>query len=281
MWNRVFQAILDEKIEFFRLSFERTSKEIFLDSLNWRLIHPWEYWEYRENICKDFLRLITPSRLDIWSWFVIGPFGDVSTQCDLIVFDKQNTPLIETSDKQKFYPTETVVAIGEVKSTLTKSDFIITINKLAKNKKIRECLKDPTIIKREHPNKFDPINYPYDATFSFLICKKLDFNIENIWEEINSLYEPEIEPWQKHNLILSIDDWLMCYFDKNWISLMYPYVKWVDFKNRFIYPTDNKNIHFIHFSNCFFMAMSSLSLYFPETTHYIEKWDWWLRKDQL
>lgn len=124
----------------------------------------------------------------------------------MVIFDKQNTPLIETSEKQKFYPIETVVAIGEVKSTLTKKDFITTINKLAKNKSIKESLKDPSVIKREHPAKFNPIDYPYDATFSFLICKKLDFNIDNICEEINTLYESEIKPWQKHNLILSIDD---------------------------------------------------------------------------
>lgn len=50
MGNKILQAILDEKIELFRLSFEKTSKRIFWDENKTKLVHPSEYGFYREAI---------------------------------------------------------------------------------------------------------------------------------------------------------------------------------------------------------------------------------------
>ena len=65
MGNKIFKAILSEKIERFKWAFQQTSKEIFWDEKSGDLIHPGEFGSYRESICKDYLRLIIPSRLEI------------------------------------------------------------------------------------------------------------------------------------------------------------------------------------------------------------------------
>src|ERR1700748_1622761 len=118
MSNKIFQSILDEKIEFFKFAFQQTSKNIFWDEAKKQLIHPGEYGMYREAVCKDLLRLFIPGRLDIGNGFLINDVGDISTQCDIIVYDKNATPLIENTERQRFYPVETVSSIGEIKSDL-------------------------------------------------------------------------------------------------------------------------------------------------------------------
>ena len=93
----------------FRYTFETTSAKIFRNDDSKDLIHPKEFGSYRERACKDFLRLVTAN--------------EVSTECDIIIYDRQNTPLIEDSQKNTFFPVETVCGIVEVKSDLCEVDF--------------------------------------------------------------------------------------------------------------------------------------------------------------
>ena len=66
----IFEQILIEKIEMFKMSFSNTAKKVFIDEEG-KLIHPGEFGSYRENICKEFLRYIVPSRLDIGQGFLM------------------------------------------------------------------------------------------------------------------------------------------------------------------------------------------------------------------
>jgi len=269
MSNLIFNKILEEKIEFFKYSFKETSRSIFYDEKTKRLIHPGEFGTHREQICKDFLRYIIPMRLDLGSGFIITDKGDVSTQIDILIYDRNNTPLIENSEKQRFYPVETVAGIVEIKSDLSKSEFKTALNKLARNKKLKENISNPVKIKRDKDGKFDPINYPYDTIFSILICNKLTFNLDSLSEEIDGLYEDDIQTWQKHNLVLSIEDGLLAYYDNNKKSLMFPYVG-TKLKNRFTRPDKNPNSHFFFASSYIFMGTTSASIYYPEITDYIK-----------
>src|SRR5690606_38114624 len=101
------------------------------------------------------------------------------------------TPLIENSEKQRFYPVETVAAIVEIKSDHSKSDFKTALNKLARNKRLKENMSNPVKIKRDKDGNFDPINFPYDNIFSILICNKLNFNLDVLSEELDEFYESD------------------------------------------------------------------------------------------
>ncbi|AWI26862.1 DUF6602 domain-containing protein [Flavobacterium pallidum] len=269
MGNVIFNKILEEKIEFFKFAFQQTSKDIFFDEDSKKLIHPGEFGTYREAICKDFLRFFIPMRLDISTGFLIVDSGNVSKQCDLIVYDRNNTPLIENAERQRFFPVETVCAIGEIKSDLSKNNFKEALNKLARNKRIKEGMSHPTVLKRDHPGKFTPNVYPYDNIFSFLICNKLDFKLDNICDEIDSLYEDDILQNQKHNLILSINDGVLLYRDDNDKSMMYSHMGLKPLKNSFITPDKNVNCHFFYACSYIFMGTTSASIYYPEISDYI------------
>ena len=263
----VFEKLLIEKIDNFKLAFSSTAEGVFFDD-NWKLIHPGEFGRYRENICKEFLRLIIPSRLEIGEGFIINTFNNISHQCDIVIYDSKNTPLLESSERQFFYPIETVAAIGEIKSVLTKSNFKEAINKLSRVKELREQIKNPSIIKKDGKGAFDPKHNPYDQIFTFIICKKLDFDISNLTTEINQMYEPNVEYRHRHNLILSIEDGLLAYFDNNNKTMMYPHVG-DNLKNRFTYPTENPYVHFKFFASYLFMGTSSSTILYPEITNYM------------
>ena len=263
----VFEKLLAEKIDNFKLAFLNTAEDVFFDN-NGKLIHPGEFGKFRENICKDFLRLIIPSHLDIGQGFIINTLNNISHQCDIVIYDSNNTPLLESAERQTFYPIETVAAVGEIKSTLSKTAFRETINKLSNLKKLREQVKHPAIIRREKQGEYDPKNYPYDQIFTFIICKKLDFDISHLTTEINEMYDQTVEYRHRHNLILSVEDGLLAYFDDNSKTMMYPKVG-NDLKNRFTYPRENSYVHFKFFASYLFMGTSSSTILYPEITDYM------------
>ena len=270
MANQIFDNLLIEKIEQFKASFSGTSKAVFYDDEKKRIFHAGEYGTYREAIVRDFLKFIIPRGLDISTGFLITSLDDVSTQCDVVVFDSKMTPIYEENERQRFFPVEAVHGIGEVKSTLSKSDFKNALNKLAKNKALSErMVSSPTIIRKSPSGPYDPENHPYDIIPSFLICQKLDFDISNIEQEISTFYEDDIEVRHRHNIILSIEDGLLAYYDENSKTLPYARLNQVNLKDRFTYPDTNQYVHFKLFSSYIFMVTTSKTLFYPDPSDYM------------
>jgi hypothetical protein len=272
MSNKIFDSLLSEKIENFRTSFSGTAKEVFYDDANKKMIHSLEFGLYRESICKDFLKFIIPSRLEIDDGFIISiKDNNVSTQCDIVIFDPTHTPLFESGKKQRFFPVETVVGIGEVKSTLSKDKLKTAINKLARIKGLRRDNDVPSIIKRDTNDEFDNYSHPRDQIFSFLICKSLSFDFSNLVAEFNTLYDSDIPYCDRHNMILSIDDGIFLYKHKinnKDLAWHYPYSQGQNMKNRFIRPGDNNKNHFNGFATYMFMGINSATIFLPEFTKY-------------
>ncbi len=123
MANQIFDSLLIEKIDQFKSSFSNISKEVFYDEEKKRIFHTGEYGTYRESIVRDFLQFIIPRGLDISTGFLMTSLDDVSTQCDVVIFDSKMTPIYEEGERQRFFPIESTHGIGEVKSTLSKTEF--------------------------------------------------------------------------------------------------------------------------------------------------------------
>jgi hypothetical protein len=272
MGHRIFRTILNDKVEKFKFVFEQTSKNIFWDEKSNQLIHPGEYGKYREAVCKEFIRLLIPGRLDISEGFIITPENGTSTQCDIIVFDKNNSPLIENTEMQRFFPIETVCAVGEVKSDITKSELKTALNKLAKTKTLREQVKSDTFLFRHNKvaEDFNPIEKPRDNILTFLICNSFKFNYENLDKEIGSFYSREFDPWHKHNFILSIKDGICLYSSVKGDASIGPYSKKSgNFKDKFIGPGESRIHHFYHFGTYLFNATSTITILFPDMADYL------------
>lgn len=265
----IFENLLIEQIEIFKNSYLNISRRLFYDEEVGSLIHPGEFGTYRENVAKNFLRFFIPERLKIDHGFLINTYGDVSTQCDVIVYDSNVTPLIGSGEMQRFFPVETVCAVGEIKSVLKKTELKEALIKLSKIKALREKIIHPVCIKRYAKGNFDPKYQPYDQIASFIICQKLDFELKDMPGEMLSIYGDEVEYRHRHNLILSIEDGLFHYYDTNDKSLMYPCILNANLKNRLTIPQDNLYVHFKLFCSYLFLMTSSATILYPEMTDYM------------
>ena len=221
MSNQVFESLF-ERMDIFRAAFCSIATEVFYDAEKKTSTHTGEYGMYRESVVREFLRFVVPSSLDISTGFLISSMDDVSSQCDIVIFDSKMTPLYQCGGRQRYFPIESVFCVGEVKSTLSKVELASALNKLAGIKSLSERITSCTIIRKSPPGPFDPINHPYDLIPSILVCRKLDFKLSNIVNEIDEMYEADVHHRHKHNMILSIEDGLLSYFDQNDKNIPFP-----------------------------------------------------------
>ncbi len=269
MANDILNALLKEKIDVFKSAFSVVSTEVFYDPVNKRLRHAGEYGMFRESIVRDFLKFIVPKSLDMSTGFIITSMNDVSTQCDVVIYDPRITPLYQEGDRQRFFPIESVYCVGEVKSTMSKQEFKEAINKLARVKALSERIKVPIILKRLNAGDFDPVINPMDCISTILICQKLDFDLSKIESSMDSLYESDILHRHKHNIIFSIEDGIILYYEENEkFNLAYPILGKAQLKHRFIWSKDPYSYARM-FSTLMFAITAHKTLLYPEITEYI------------
>lgn len=78
--------------------------------------HSGEQGAAREQIVRTFLRSHLPARFDVSSGFVFDAHGTTSQQLDIIIADAMVTPRFEVAGGVRFYPCESVVAVGQVRT---------------------------------------------------------------------------------------------------------------------------------------------------------------------
>ncbi len=252
----VIKPIINNKINRWAAEFGVESAEIFNKSTD--SYHSLEFGKYREKCTREFLRSFLTGKFEIGNGFIVNHEGEVSTEIDIIVYEKNKSFLVN-DDKNVFYAVEPVWCIGEVKSDLSKEKLTEALVKLAKNKKIQH--------KRYHPLK------SYEQTlsgFSILICKKMKFNIDKVnFEEMYNVNG--IEKKYRHNLILSLDDGLFWYQQKvkdGWIRWYLPIGR-KKVNDSFV-PATEDNEHILSFVWALMQfTAQNLDLGFTDPTHYI------------
>lgn len=271
MTNSVFQALSKQKVDVFRSTYTALSREIFYDDEAHRLRHSAEFGAYRERLCADFLKLYLPTNLSVGSGFLINKNDEVSTQCDLVIFDLQYTPLVEDAEHRRFFPVETVVAVGEVKSTLSKHELLTALIKLAGVKRLRD-IENKSPVRRDESLLLEEVGHHFDDVVSFLICEKLSFELEDLTATVSSHYDAEdVSSRDRHNLVLSIEDGILCYknhlLNRN-VNWMYPCARNERMKNRFVFPGDSGRNHFGVFTTYLFAMCAHATVYLPELRDY-------------
>jgi len=193
MPNNNFRSLVQSQFELFRKSY-RDSKLIFENiEVKNNLLHAGEYGAYREKICKNLIRTSIPEKYSIADGFIINSKGKTSNQLDLIIYDKKQTPFIRLDDNPRFFPVETVVGIGEVKSTLTTNNLCKALVKLSLQKEIRTGLVE-SIYCINKENAVPNFQNPYDNIFSFIICEKIsDF-------DMSTFESKTVESYEKNNI---------------------------------------------------------------------------------
>jgi len=86
--------------------------------------HPGEQGKDREEVVRAFLRRNLPKRYEISTGFVFDANGQVSEQIDIVIADALVCTLFETAGGIRFFPCEAVVAVGQVKSSMTSESVM-------------------------------------------------------------------------------------------------------------------------------------------------------------
>lgn len=281
--KEIFLEIYKEQVELFMSSYLKSSRNIFYEPENHNnLHHAGEFGIYRERIVSKFLKLFTPQRLEFDSGFVIVPNDKPSKQIDIIVYDKNESPLIKSEEGQKFFPMETVASIGEIKSVLTQSNLKTELQNLVGLKKMRESLGNRFLLYSAKPKDvdvanaitkdipFNPANFPHDQISTFLICEKFDFEIneENTHEIISSLYEQETIDRHKVDFILSLKDGFIGYYKEGEEFLLHPST--TDGYNIELVPSNETHDHIKQFVNLFYNRLALTSIVKPEISEYFK-----------
>ena len=210
-----------------------------------------------------------PQQYDIGTGFIITNQNDVSTQCDIVVYDKSKMPGIITESHQRFYPVETVVAVCEVKSDINSvSELNKYLTKLAIVKSLREKITKPKPYRSQNNRPFNPKLDPRDQMFTFLICNKLNFNPMLAKLEFTDPLPPRF----KHNVVVSINDGAFGYKTTDGPPLLdYPTAGETIHDDFWINPTNEEvSLHFKFLLCSFYNALNRVTLLIPDMAHYIE-----------
>ncbi len=115
--NEIFQSIATNMLN----EFEHAQAQIR---------HMGERGSEREAVLKSFLSAYLPTRYGISSGEIVDYEGNTSHQCDLIIYDHYNCPLLLAGRDVRIFPAESVLAVIEVKSVLSAREIEDSIVKI-------------------------------------------------------------------------------------------------------------------------------------------------------
>ena len=287
--NSIFKDLLNEQVRLLKTSFEISEKLFRVNSgpnASDNLYHAGEFGVHKEEICKRFIEFIVPESFGVSSGFILTPNNQVSTQIDIVVYSKELTSLIQSKNNQKFFPIETVVAFGEVKSKLSKSKLKEALIKMGRTKSYFNEMKNVSIHRsnsKRVTDEFNPSINTNDQLFSFLICNsfgKSDIN-ETYFEE---LYPTDYNQINKHNCLLSLDEGLLTYYidkaklegyddpDPKFINHSYyhynPVFKNITLETTFVKAIES-NSHIADFASSLYASVTKSTILYLDLINYL------------
>jgi hypothetical protein len=106
--HRIFQGIADKML-------------IDFNEIQAQIVHDGERGEQREQVIRDFLTKYLPKKYAIGTGHVLDPDGNISRQCDIVIYDAFNCPLLLVEEGYQLFPIEAVLGVIEVKSVINAS----------------------------------------------------------------------------------------------------------------------------------------------------------------
>ena len=223
----VMSEIIEAKIRKFSYDYLNLSRSIFTGSDD-EVTHPGEFGRFRERLIQNILSDFIPLDFRISDGFIANVIGEVSSQCDCVIYDG-DVSIIRNEYNQCFFFAESVHVIGEAKSILARTSLRDALQKLAK-------IKAMILESRTSESK---TNYRYQP-LSFLVCESFDFILKP--DDIGFLYDG-IDKLYWHNMLLSLKDGLYTYYihkeNGSNTTIHYPVICQTEFKCLRVYDARN------------------------------------------
>jgi hypothetical protein len=85
----------------------------------------------REKAVREFLGARLPQRYAVGEGLVVDAEGGQSQQCDVVIYDRERTPVLSTETAMNIWPFEAVYAVAQVKSKLTRTELESAVANIA------------------------------------------------------------------------------------------------------------------------------------------------------
>jgi len=121
-----FAKILEGVSKKMKADFDHISREIE---------HNLSKGKERERVVREFLATYLPHRFGLANGEILSTDGQVSSECDIIIYDAITCPVLKKDDYQ-IIPVEAAYAVIEVKSNLTTSELLKSANNIAAIKRM-------------------------------------------------------------------------------------------------------------------------------------------------
>jgi len=172
--------------------------------------HRGEQGAAREEVVRKFLRAYLPKRFEVSSGFIFDAHGNVSHQTDVIISDAYTSPCFEVDGGVRFYPCESVVAAGEIKTNITSRKELWTAISSLRDIGLLDRSANGKAICRSTGQQIDHVNNHLHRIFTFLFITENALSIglaEEVLIEFVTRNAPHVWP----NLILAFDEYLLTY----------------------------------------------------------------------
>ena len=177
----------------------------------------------RETAVRSKFENIFPQSIGVSTGCVIDVENHTSKQTDIIIYEKDICPVFSINDtpESSYYPCESVIAVGEVKSTLGTNELLDSFAKIESVKQLKRfgnegnsfrsyCSR--TVLFGSSEERYDQMKKPLDQIYGFVICEKIGLSKDTFLgkcaEEIRK-HPSYVVP----NIIVSLHDGALIYLD--------------------------------------------------------------------
>ena len=177
----------------------------------------------RERAIRNKLEQIFPQAVGVASGCIIDADNRTSNQTDIVLYEKDICPVFSINDNPvtTYFPCESVIAIGEVKSTLGSNELKDSFAKIESVKHLRRDYKDirsfrsycsRTVIYGTEDERYNQFEKPEDQIYGFIICDKIELSLDTFFAKCRE--EIKKRPsYAVPNLIVSLSDGVLVYMD--------------------------------------------------------------------
>lgn len=106
------------------------------DHFQTQIKHSGDRGSEREAALKAFLMQYMPTKYSIGSGQIVDTEGNISHQCDIVIYDNFNCPLLLVGENAQIFTAESVYGVIEVKSVLNKTELINSCENISSVKRL-------------------------------------------------------------------------------------------------------------------------------------------------
>ena len=159
--------------------------------------HPKKRGDIREKEIIEFLSKVIPFRYGITQGFAINSVSTISREQDILIYDKNISPIIIDENDCKYIPQYAIPVAIEVKSKITTSEIAKIILNCASIKKLR------------YDGDFNFEEKKSDNIFYAVFCYESDMTLNNIIKKIDE-YNENVPKTLQIDMIYVLGKGLVC-----------------------------------------------------------------------